>query len=58
MLNVAHYCFSPIHPRVAELAEVKRLFEMKGFKMSTLKRKPEESQTSFDKVCSLLAVLF
>ena len=52
MLDVAHYCLSPIHPHVAELAEVKRLYQGKVFQMSKLKQKLEESQTSLDKVCS------
>ena len=58
MIDVAHYYLSPIHPHVAELAEVKRWYQEKVFEMSKLKQKPEESQTSLDKVCSLLAVVF
>ena len=58
MLYVAHYCLSPFHPNVAELVELKRLYQGKVPEMSKLKQGPEESQTSLDKVCSLLAVLF
>ena len=58
MLDVAYYCLITIHPLVAELAEVKRLYQGKLFEMSKLKQKLEESQTSLNKVCSLLAVLF
>ena len=58
MLDVTHYCLSPIHSHVAELAEVKRLYQGKVFEMSKLKQNSEDSQTSLDKVCSLLAVLF
>ena len=58
MLDVAHYFLSPIYPHVAELVEVKRLHEGKVFEIRKLKQKMEESQTSLDKVCSSLAVLF
>ena len=58
MLDVAHYFLSSIHPHVAELAEGKRLHEGKVFEIRKLKQKPEESQISLDKACSLLAVLF
>ena len=46
------------HPHVAELAKVKSLYQRKVRETSKLKHEPEESQTSLDKVCSLLAVLF
>ena len=58
MLDVAHYCLSPVHPHVAELAEVNRVYQGKLFKMSKLKQKSKETQTPLDKVCSLLAVWF
>ena len=58
MLDVAHYCLSLIHLHVAELAEVKRLCQGTVSEMNKLKQKLEESQTSLDQVCSLLAVLF
>ena len=54
------------HSHVAELAEVKSLYQEKGFEMDKLKqemdklkRKLEENQTSDSKVCiSFLVVLF
>ena len=58
MLDVVHYCLSPVHPHVAELTEVKRLCQGNVNEMSQMKQKPKDSQTSLDKVCSLLAVLF
>ena len=58
MLDIAHYYLCPIHSHVAELAEVKRLYQGKVSEMSKLKQKLEDSQTSLNKVCSLLAVLF
>ena len=58
LLLCAQYSLSPIHPHVAELAEVKRLYEGDVIEMSQLKHRPQGSQTSLDKVCSLLAVLF
>ena len=47
----------PPHPHAAaqfELAEVKQLYQAQIIKKEKLKQKPEESQTSFVKVCSLL----
>ena len=46
------------HPHVAELAEVKRMYEKKGFEVEKLKQNPGESQTSVAKVCLLLVVQF
>ena len=58
MLDIAHYSLSRIHSHVAELAEMKRLYQGKVSEISELKQKLEESQTSLNKVCSLLVALF
>ena len=55
MLDIAHYCLSRIHPHVAELAEVKRLYQGKVPEMSKLKQKLDDSQTSLNNVCCSFA---
>ena len=49
---LSHY-----HPHLAELAEVKKMYEVKVFEMGKLKQKLEVRQTSVAKVCSLQPVV-
>ena len=58
MLDVAYYCLSTIYLHIAELAEVKTMYQGKLSEISKLEQKLEKSQTSFLKVCLSLFVLF